>query len=153
MVRASIPDAATGGGITATLNLYVNGAFRQAITLSSAQAWNYRNSTTPDDPNGGGMAHHFYNEFPFWITGAAIAPGSTITLQKDAANTAAVYDIDCIDLENVGAAKTQPASSVSVIDYGADPNFGTDSTVAIQNTVNAARGTGEVGLDPRGAST
>jgi hypothetical protein len=140
VVRASIPDAPTGGGITATLNLYVNNVFRQAITLSSRQAWNYRNATTnPDDPRAGGIPYRFYNEFPVWVSGAPIGTASTIKLQKDAANTAAVYDVDSVDLENVGAALTQPANSLSVVSYGADPNFVNDSTVAIQNTVNAAR--------------
>src|ERR1700678_1212196 len=32
-VRESIPDAPGGGGITATLDLYVNGVFRQALNL------------------------------------------------------------------------------------------------------------------------
>ncbi|MER8071193.1 glycosyl hydrolase family 28-related protein [Streptomyces sp. NPDC094034] len=151
VVRASIPDAPEGGGITASLNLYVNGQFRQAITLSSAQAWNYREATTnPDDPNAGGMPYRFYNEFPVWVTGAPIAPGSTITLKKDAANTAAVYDIDSIDLENVGAALAQPADSLSVVAYGADPNFSKDSTVAIQDTVNAARQQGKSVWIPKG---
>jgi len=151
VVRASIPDAAAGGGITATLNLYVNGAFRQAITLSSKQAWNYRNATTnPDDPRAGGMPYRFYNEFPVQVTGAPIAAGSTIKLQKDAANTAAVYDLDSVDLENVGAALTQPANSLSVVSYGADPNFVKDSTVAIQNTVNAARSQGQSVWIPQG---
>jgi hypothetical protein len=144
VVRASLPDAPTGGGITAPLNLYVNGVFRQAITLSSKQAWNYLNSTTTlDDPNGGGMPYHFYNEFPVWIEGAPIAPGSTITLRKDAASTASAYDIDSIDLENVPAPAKQPADSLSVIAYGADPTFGKDSTVAIQNAVNDARKLGK----------
>ncbi len=151
VVRASLPDAPTGGGITATLNLYVNGQFRQALTLSSAQAWIYRGSTTSvKDPNGGGVAHHFYNEFPFWVQGAPIAPGSTITLRKDAANTASAYHIDCIDLEKVAPPRQRPANSLSVIDYGADPNFGTDSTIAIQNAVNAARGTGRSVWIPAG---
>lgn len=140
VVRASIPDAPTGGGITATLNLYVNRVFRQAISLSSAQAWLYRNSTTtPKDPHGGGMPYRFYNEFPVWISGAPIAPGTTITLQKDAENTAAVYDIDCIDLQNVRPALKQPSNSLSVISYGADPTFDKDSTSAIQDAVNDAR--------------
>ncbi|MDX6241858.1 MAG: hypothetical protein QOG10_6682 [Kribbellaceae bacterium] len=151
VVRASIPDAPAGGGITASLNLYVNGVFRQAVTLSSQQAWNYLNSTTtPDDPRGGGMPYRFYNEFPVWITGAAIAAGSTIKLQKDAANTASVYDIDSVDLENVAAPPAQPANSLSVITYGGDPNFVNDSTVAIQNTVNAARTQGKSVWIPRG---
>ncbi|WP_217555353.1 glycosyl hydrolase family 28-related protein [Streptomyces sp. GbtcB6] len=144
VVRASIPDSATGGGIDATLDLYVNGTYRQAITLSSKQAWNYRDATTnPDDPNAGGMPYRFYNEFPVRVTGTAIPAGGTITLRKDSANTAAVYDVDSVDLENVGAARTQPADSLSVVGYGADPNFGTDSTAAIQNTVNAARTQGK----------
>ncbi|WP_405794746.1 right-handed parallel beta-helix repeat-containing protein [Streptomyces sp. NBC_01506] len=151
VVRASIPDSAGGGGINATLNLYVNGAFRQAISLSSQQAWNYRGATTdPDDPRSGGVAYRFYNEFPLRVTGAAIAPGSTIQLKKDAANTAAVYDIDSVDLENVGAALAQPANSISVVSNGADPNFSKDSTVAIQNTVNAARTQGKSVWIPQG---
>jgi hypothetical protein len=151
VVRASIPDAAAGGGITASLNLYVNGVFRQAITLSSRQAWNYRDATTnPDDPKAGGVPYRFYNEFPIWVTGAPIAAGSTIKLQKDAANTAAAYDIDSVDLENVGAALTQPANSLSIVSYGADPNFVNDSTVAIQNTVNAARTQGKSVWIPTG---
>ncbi|WP_405791939.1 glycosyl hydrolase family 28-related protein [Streptomyces sp. NBC_01506] len=151
VVRAAIPDAPDGGGITASLNLYVNGTLRQAITLSSQQAWNYRNATTnPDDPHAGGEAYHFYNEFPVWVTGAPIAPGSTITLKKDAANTAAFYDIDSVDLENVGAALAQPANSISVVSNGADPNFQKDSTAAIQDTVNAARQQGKSVWIPRG---
>ncbi|MFK0156024.1 glycosyl hydrolase family 28-related protein [Streptomyces sp. NPDC090493] len=143
VVRASIPDAANGGGIDATLDLYVNGGYRQAITLSSKQAWNYRGATTdPDDPHAGGMPYRFYNEFPVRVTGAAVPAGATITLRKDSANTAAVYDVDSVDLEDVAAARTRPAGSLSVVDYGADPDFGTDSTAAIQNTVNAARAQG-----------
>ena len=79
VVRASIPDAPAGGGITATLNLYVNGVFRQAISLSSRQAWNYRGATTnPDDPRAGGMPYRFYNDFPVWVTGDPIGPGSKL---------------------------------------------------------------------------
>ena len=96
------------------------------------------------------MPYRFYNELPVWITGAPVAPGSTITLRKDAANTAAVYDVDSVDLENVGAPLTQPANSLSVISYGADPSFGKDSTVAIQNAVNDARTQGKSVWIPRG---
>ncbi len=140
VVRASIPDAPQGGGIDASLNLYVDGAYRQAITISSKQAWNYRHATTnADDPNAGGAAYRFYNEFPVWVEGAPIPDGSTLTFKKDATNTAAYYDVDSVDLENVGAARTRPEGSLSVVDHGADPAFGKDSTAAIQNTVDIAR--------------
>jgi hypothetical protein len=144
VVRDAIPDAPNGGGITATISLYVDGIFRQPIALSSQQSWNYRNSaTTPDDPNGGGTPWHFYNEDRAFITGAAIAAGSVIMLQKDAASTAAFYDIDSIDLENVPSPKTQPSNSLSIVSYGADPNFTTDSTTAIRNCINTARSQGK----------
>ncbi len=45
-VRASIPDSSTGGGITATLDLYVNGTFRQALTMNSIQSWQYEGGST-----------------------------------------------------------------------------------------------------------
>jgi hypothetical protein len=151
VIRSSIPDAPKGGGITATINVYVDGVFRQAITLSSRQSWIYRNSsTTPKDPNGGGTPFHFYNEDRAFITGTPIAAGSTIKLQKDAANTADVYGIDCIDLESVLPPLTQPANSISIVDYGADPNFITDSTVAIQTSINDARAQGKSVWIPAG---
>jgi hypothetical protein len=153
VIRNCIPDAPNGGGITATIDLYVDGGLRQAVTLSSRQSWNYRNSsTTPDDPNGGGTPWHFYNEDRAFITGAPIAAGSTITLQEDSGNTAAFYDIDCIDLENVGPAGTQPANSLCITNapYNADPTFTTDSFAAIQNCVNDARAQGKTVWIPPG---
>src|SRR5205085_7438767 len=57
-VRACIPDTSGGGGTTATLNLYVNGTFRQTLTLSSKQTWLYEgnnnyqgNDQNPADGN------------------------------------------------------------------------------------------------------
>jgi len=44
-VRECIPDGPTGGGITATLNLYVDGTFRQSLNLNSMQTWLYENTT------------------------------------------------------------------------------------------------------------
>lgn len=151
VVRASIPDAPNGGGISASLDVYVDGAFRQAVTLSSAQAWNYRGATTdPDDPNAGGMPYRFYNDFPVRVSGTPIPAGSTVTFRKGTGNTAAVYDIDSVDLEDVGPARTQPANSLSVVSEGADPEFGRDSTVAIQDTVDAARRQGKTVWIPSG---
>ncbi|EEF60586.1 discoidin domain-containing protein [Pedosphaera parvula] len=151
VIRDCIPDATNGGGITAAINLYVDGIFRQTITLSSKQSWNYRNSTTtPDDPNGGGTPWHFYNEDRALIAGTPVAAGSVITLQNDATNTAAFYDIDSIDLENAPPSRTQPGNSLSIVTYGADPNFTTDSKTAIQNCINAARSQGKTVWIPPG---
>lgn len=151
VVRASTPDSAKGGGIDSTLDLYVNGQYRQAFRLSSKQEWNYRgSSTTPDDPNGGGMPYRFYNDFTLWVQGGDIPAGGQITLRKDAANTAVRYDIDSVDFEKVGPAVTRPANSLSVVDFGADPHYTKDSTKAIQATVDAARQQGKSVWIPAG---
>ncbi len=36
-LRSCIPDASIGGGMTSTIDLYVNGAFRQAFSVNSLQ--------------------------------------------------------------------------------------------------------------------
>ena len=153
VVRASIPDAPGGGGIEATLNLYVDGRFRQPLTLSSAQAWIYRDPVTTaksKDPRTGWPPLHFYNEFPFWIEGEPIRHGSTLTLRKDADSSAAAYHIDCVDLESVAGPRARPDGSLSVVDYGADPTSGADSTIAIQTAVDDARTRGRSVWIPAG---
>jgi fibronectin type 3 domain-containing protein len=146
-VRYSIPDAPAGGGISATLNLYVDGVFRQALNLNSMQTWLYENNTNyggNDQNPADGSPRVFYDEMHTFITGAAVAPGSTITLQKDSANTAAFYYIDVIDLEAPPAALTQPANSLSITTYGAVANNSSvDNSTAIQNCINAAQSQGK----------
>jgi hypothetical protein len=148
-VRYSIPDAAKGGGITSTLSVYVNGVFRQSVPVSSRQTWLY-SGTEPDGMNQDPSLpnpHIFFEEAHFWLEGAAIAPGSTITLKRDAADSAGFYWIDVVDLEAPPAAQLQPADSISILDYGAvstDPVDGpipasaADSTAAIQKAIDAA---------------
>jgi hypothetical protein len=161
-VRASIPDSATGGGTTATLNLYVDGTLRQALNLNSKQSWLYEGTTySGQDQNpADGDPQVFFDESHTFITGAAVAPGSTITLQKDAANTAAHYLIDVIDVETPPAPIAQPANSISITSCGAvsDPNptngsadsAAVDSTSAIQNCINQAQSQGKILWIPSG---
>ncbi|MEV6008707.1 carbohydrate-binding protein [Streptomyces sp. NPDC051976] len=150
-LRESIPDAATGGGTTATLDLYVDGVFRQTLNLNSKQSWFYENSSTyngSDQNPADGNPRDVFDESRTFVTGAPIAPNSTIMLRKDAANTAAFYDIDALDAENPPAPIAQPANSISITSCGAvadnTPTNGsadpaaTDSTTAIQNCINQA---------------
>ncbi|MDB6019417.1 MAG: coagulation factor 5/8 type domain protein [Pedosphaera sp.] len=153
-VRACIPDASGGGGITATLDLYVNGTFRQTLTLSSAQTWGYEGnnhynneSSNPADGN----PRTFFDDVHTFVTGAAIAPGNTFRLQKNSANTATFYYIDVIDVENPPAALSQPANSLSITTYGAVANdSNADNTTAIQNCINAAQSQGKSMWIPSG---
>ncbi len=162
-LRESIPDSPGGGGVTATLNLYVDGVFRQALDVNSKQTWLYEgnnnyngNSQNPGDGN----PRVFFDEAHAFVTGVAIAPGSTFSFRKDAANTAAYYDIDVIDVEQAPALLSQPAGSLSITDCGAVastvPTNGTgdpaavDSTSAIQNCINQAQSSHRTLWIPRG---
>jgi Carbohydrate binding module (family 6)/Ricin-type beta-trefoil lectin domain-like/Right handed beta helix region len=162
-VRASIPDSASGGGITGTLDLYVDGTFRQALNLNSKQTWIYEGSqyNNSDDQNpADGDPRVFFDESHAFVTGTAIAPGSTFSLKKDSSNTASFYDIDVIDVENPPAPLAQPANSISITSCGAvadnNPTNGSaddqavDSTSAIQNCINQAQSQGKILWIPQG---
>ena len=163
-VRYSIPDSSNGGGTASTLDLYINGQLRQALPVNSMQTWLYETSSTyggqAQSPSAGNP-YLFWDETHAFITGAAVAPGSTITLQKGSANSAAYYNIDVVDLETPPAALTQPANSLSIVaDCGAvadnTPTNGTadsaavDSTAAIQNCINEAQSQGKTLWIPQG---
>ncbi len=108
VVRFSIPDAAGGGGITSSLDLYVNGTLVQPLSLSSHFAWLYGAETGPGNSPGAGSPRHIYDEAHFLLPSSYPA-GSTIKLQKDASNTSQ-YAIDFISLEQTApVANPDPA--------------------------------------------
>jgi hypothetical protein len=139
VVRVSMPDAPAGSGITDSLNLYVDGVFRQAIVCTSKYAWVYGVNAMIDNNPATGTPKRFYEMQRAFIKGEPVAAGSTITLRKEAINTAPYYRIDFILLENVGSAKTQPANTLSVVSYGATPNDNTNDTQAFVNCIAACQ--------------
>ncbi|MGC3956573.1 MAG: carbohydrate-binding protein [Verrucomicrobiota bacterium] len=146
-LRFCIPDAPAGGGLDATLDLYVDGIFRQALNLTSRQTWLYEGpgSYGGNEQNPAtGNPRVFFDDRHTFIVGAPVAPGSTIQLRQGSTNNAAFYYIDVIDLETPPAPLNQPANSLSILSYGAvanNPNF--DSTTAIQSCFNAAQSQGK----------
>ncbi len=153
-IRNCIPDSAAGGGMTATLDLYVNGVFNQAITMSSTQTWVYE---TASNYNGmsqspsAGTPHVFWDESRVFLNGPAVAPGQTLMLKVDAANTANFYYIDCIDLEAPPAALTQPANTLSITSYGAQPNnISFDNSGPINSALSAGQSQGKPVWIPAG---
>ncbi|HUN31966.1 MAG TPA: carbohydrate-binding protein, partial [Trebonia sp.] len=162
-VRASVPDSSAGGGITTTLDLYVNGTFRQALPMNSIQTWQYEgnNNYNGSDQNpADGDPRDFWDDFHAAISGAAIPAGATFSLQMDAANTAQFYWINSVDLWDAPAPLAQPANSISITSCGAvadnTPTNGTaapgavDSTVDIQNCINEAAADGDIVWIPQG---
>jgi len=139
VIRVSVPDAPAGGGITDSVNLYVDGVFRQSIICTSKYSWIYGDNKMTDNNPLSGTPKRFYDMSRALITGDAVTAGSTITLRKDANNTAAYFRIDFIILENAAPPLTQPANTLSVISYGAIPDDNADDSQAFKNCISACQ--------------
>ncbi|MDT5024503.1 MAG: hypothetical protein QOE61_929, partial [Micromonosporaceae bacterium] len=99
VTRFSIPDAAGGDGINASLDVYVNGTLLKPINLTSKYSWLYGAETGPGNSPSAGGPRHIYDEANLML-GTTVPAGSKIKLQKDAANTTN-YAIDFVSLEQV----------------------------------------------------
>src|SRR5882724_793818 len=153
-LRSCIPDAPAGGGITNTIDLYVNDVFRQAFSVNSLQNYCYEGTNyngQADKNPADGNPRGFWNDTHAFITNAPVAPGDTITFQKDPANTATFYYIDVVDLENPPAPATQPANSLSILSYGAvSNNIAVDNTAVINHCFSDAQSQGKSAWIPPG---
>jgi uncharacterized repeat protein (TIGR01451 family) len=136
VVRNSVPDSATGGGQDFTLSLYINDTYVRKLTLSSRNSWLY--GTTDDTESLSNTpqadARRLFDESHALLSQSYPA-GTRFRLQRDAADTAAFYVVDLVDLEQVAPAATKPAECTSITSYGAVPDDGVDDTAAIQRAV------------------
>jgi hypothetical protein len=153
VVRFTVPDSASGGGLDTQIGLYVNGV-RQTLPLSSAHGWLYGMGTNADNDPSDGWPHHFWDEAQAVIPN--VLPGDKVRLQRDAEDTAAFYWIDLVDLEQV-AKTAMPANAVSVLScegaveaMGADSGtFNVDAT-ALSTCLDAGAASGKAVYFPEG---
>jgi hypothetical protein len=122
VARFSIPD-----GTTSSINVYVNGTLNKTLPLTSKYAWLYGDETNPQ--NSGTGPRHIYDEANIMLTGS-FGAGSTIKLQKDAANSGTIA-IDFINTEQV-APTANPDATRYVVPAGFDQQ-------SVQNALDAAR--------------
>lgn len=147
VVRYCVPDSANGAGTDSTISLYQNGNFVQKLPVTSKYSWRYGNYTFSNNP-GDGKPRNFFDEVR--LNGLTINAGDTVRIQKNADDTATYCVIDLVDLENVAAALTAPANSLSITSYGAVGDGATDCTTALQNCINAAKTQGKTVWMPPG---
>lgn len=150
-VRYSIPDSPTGAPYTASLSLYVDGVKQKDLTLTNKYSWYYGVYPFVNTP-GSGNPHHFYDEV-HELLGKKLPAGSKVRLQVDAEDTAGSYTIDLADFEDVAAPVAQPAGSVSVTDFGADPTGTKESSGAFTAAIASALGQGKAVWIPPGRFT
>ncbi|MFE2040687.1 discoidin domain-containing protein [Streptomyces sp. NPDC059477] len=128
----SVPDGQSG-----TLDVYVNGV-KIAKTITVTSKYSYVDTSWI----AGAKTHHFYDNARL-LLGQNVAAGAKVAVQA----TGVQVTVDVADFEQVAAAATQPAGSVSVVSHGADPSGTGDSTQAFRNAIAAAQG-GTVWIPP-----
>jgi Alpha-1,3-glucanase catalytic domain D1/Alpha-1,3-glucanase catalytic domain D2/F5/8 type C domain/HYDIN/CFA65/VesB-like, Ig-like domain len=145
-LRYSIPDSADGTGLTTPLKVYVNGQERPDLTLTSKYTWFYGSypfTNNPADLHG----HHMYDDVRTML-GRTLPAGTQVRFEI--ANPSVPVTIDVADFQEVAPPAPQPAGSISVLSFGADPTGQTDSTTAIQNAINAGSAKGKAVYIPAG---
>ncbi|HZM77815.1 MAG TPA: glycosyl hydrolase family 28-related protein [Candidatus Limnocylindrales bacterium] len=163
-VRYSIPDAPDGGGITAPLEVKVNGKDRRTITLTSQYSWLYNQYPFTNDPNAD-LLHpdwwitecgcvpaftdpkpviakpfrpmHFYDEQRL-LLGKTYKAGDRVRLTAPAGTNAAWTVIDLLDSELVGAPHFT-LRAANVLLFGADPTGRRDSADAFDRAIAFAK--------------
>lgn len=164
VVRFSIPDAPGGGGIDATLGLYVDGVRVGSLELTSRYSWSYRGGLIGDPivDIPAEQPHTFFDEAHLLLEDIPV--GAEVKLQKDAEDTAAFYIIDLVDFEQVAPPLEMPAGFTSITDFGVQPDDGLDHAdeiaLALQSTdklwfppgtyIAESISSGNVGLDNPG---
>ena len=161
-VRYSIPDAPTGGGITAPLSVTVNGKNKQTMTLTSQYAWLYNAYPFSNDPTlttsiepdwwttecacvpgttttfpAPFRPNHFYDEQRM-LLGKTYQAGDKIRLSVPGNSTAANTVIDLLDTEKVGLPKVDLVAA-NVLLFGADPLGKKDSADAFDKAIAFAK--------------
>ncbi|MER6006100.1 glycosyl hydrolase family 28-related protein [Nonomuraea angiospora] len=163
-VRYSIPDAPGGGGITAPLDVTVNGKGRRTMTLTSRYAWLYNQYPFSNDP-GAGLLHpdwwitecscvpsattpppviakpfrpnHFYDEQRL-LLGRTYRAGDRVRLTAPAGSAAAWTVIDLLDSQLVGPPRVRLAAA-DVLAFGADPSGRRESSDAFDRAIAFAQ--------------
>ena len=131
-------------GASGTLSVYVNGTkLSQQLNLSSQYDYITTGNIT------GSQTHHFFDDVRMMF-GQNLNAGAKVRVEVDSGNSAVPYTIDVADFFNVGAPISQPANSVSVTSYGADPTGAQDSSNAFRQALSAANSAGQQVWIPQG---
>jgi hypothetical protein len=163
-VRYSIPDAPGGGGITAPLDVTVNGRSRTTMTLTSQYSWLYNQYPFSNDP-AAGLLHpdwwitecscvpsattpapeiakpfrpsHFYDEQRL-LLGRTYRAGDKVRLTAPARGGAAWTVVDLLDTQLVGPPRVELVAA-NVLAFGADPSGRRDSAGAFDKAIAFAK--------------
>ena len=141
-IRYTVPDGESG-----KVEVKVNNTVIGTLDLSSKSNWQYLDNYTyhPNDdikvhdtPAADRLARFQFDEVSQLFKDAHINKGDTVTITN---LDSTPVGIDLVDLEKAPDAIRQPENSVSITDFGAIANDGSDDYQAFMKAVEAAKNT------------
>lgn len=141
-IRYTVPDGESG-----KVEVKVNNTVIGTLDLSSKSNWQYLDNYTyhPNDdikvhdtPAADRLARFQFDEVSQLFKDAHINKGDTVTITN---LDSTPVGIDLVDLEKAPDAIRQPENSVSITDFGAVANDGSDDYQAFMKAVEAAKNT------------
>ena len=139
-VRYALPDGPEGKPVDARLGVYAHGKRIADLALTSRYCCYYGHypfTNNPADGNG----HHFFDHARILLD-KALPAGTVVRLTSAPRTLASRYAIDLVDFEMVPASLKRPPLSLSVLDFGADPNGDRDAREAFSKAIAAASSSG-----------
>jgi hypothetical protein len=136
VLRYSLPDGPTGGGLSAKLNWWINDSLQRPLTVTSRFAWVYGHYPWTNTPRDGD-ARRFFDESSFKIP--QLAAGDRIRFALSTEEPADWLALDFIELEQIVPPLPQPEGSISIVHYGAVPHDGLNDRAAFLAAVEAAK--------------
>lgn len=141
-IRYTVPDGESG-----KVEVKVNNTVIGTLDLSSKSNWQYLDNykyhpdgdiKVHDTPAADRLARFQFDEVSQLFKDAHINKGDTVTITN---LDSTPVGIDLVDLEKAPDAIKQPANSVSITDFGAIANDGSDDYQAFMKAVEAAKNT------------
>ena len=141
-VRYTVPDGESG-----KVEVKVNNTVIGTLDLSSKSNWQYLDNykyhpdgdiKVHDTPAADRLARFQFDEVSQLFKDAHINKGDTVTITN---LDSTPVGIDLVDLEKAPDAIRQPENSVSITDFGAVANDGSDDYQAFMKAVEAAKNT------------
>ena len=146
-MRFTLPDTGDGMGQRGSLDVYVNNNKVKTVDLTSYYMWQYFPSGNPSDYPGGAPCFAF--DETHFLLDSRLNSGDKIKIQSSGAN-GLEYGVDFLEIEEVGDPLGPPENSLSVVDYGANPNDDQDDYGAIHACIEAASASGKNVYFPAG---
>jgi hypothetical protein len=139
-VRYAVPDGPEGKPIDARLGVYAFGLRIADLAVTSRYCCYYGRypfTKHPADGNG----HHFFDHARVLLD-KVLPAGTVVRLMSGPRTHASWCAIDLVDFEMAPVPLRRPSRSLSVVDFGADPDGELDSREAFSKAIVAASSSG-----------